>query len=316
MRARSAVLRLVMACTAVLLVTLVVVWLGLRASLPTIDGSQRLPGLITPVSIERDALGVPTISAENRSDLARGLGFVHGQDRFFQMDLLRRAAAGELSALLGPALLSVDRTLRMHRLRHVATTVVSGLRPEERAWLEAYAAGVNAGLASLTARPFEYWLLRTQPQPWTAEDSILCIQAISLQLQDAEGHLQVQRGLLRVTLPESVWRFIEAGAPEWDAAVDGAREAEPRVPRADEFDLRKLGKLPVDPPAELLRRLSLLGSNNWAVAGSKTANGAALVANDMHLELRVPATWYRARLIQRSPLPALDLTGVTLPGTP
>jgi len=304
------------AVVAVVLIVLVAVWLGLRASLPTLDGSQTLPGLIAPVSIDRDALGVPTISAENRSDLARGLGFAHGQDRFFQMDLLRRAAAGELSALLGPSLLSADRTLRTHRLRHAAKTVVSSLRPAERAWLEAYAAGVNAGLASLTSRPFEYWLLQTRPQPWTTEDSILCIQAISLQLQDAEGHLQMQRGLLRATLPEALWRFIEAGAPEWDAAVDGTRADEPRVPSAAEFDLRTIGNLPAEPPAEVLRRLSLLGSNNWAVAGSKTTNGAALVANDMHLELRVPATWYRARLIERSPLEALDLTGVTLPGTP
>jgi penicillin amidase len=313
---KSRILRVAAAGIALLFITAAALWIGLRASLPTIDGTQRLPGLIAPVSIERDAQGVPTISAGNRADLARGLGFVHGQDRFFQMDLLRRAAAGELSALLGPSLLSVDRTLRTHRLRHTASAVVSAAGTQERAWLEAYAAGVNAGLASLKSRPFEYWLLRTPPKPWTAEDSILCIQAISLNLQDAEGHLQMQRGLLRATLPEAAWRFIEAGAPEWDAAIDGTVEDEPRMPRAEEFDLRHAADLPFDPPAEVLRHLSLLGSNNWVVAGRDTGNGAALVANDMHLELRVPNIWYRARLIQSTALQPLDLTGVTLPGTP
>jgi penicillin amidase len=290
-------------------------WLTLRASLPALDGRTVLPGLTAAVSIERDAAGVPTITAQGRADLARGLGFVHGQDRYFQMDLLRRAAAGELSALLGPALLDADRHLRVHRFRAVARAVVSGLDARDRALLDAYVAGVNAGLASLRSRPFEYWLLRSEPVPWKAEDSILCVHAMYLQLQDSEGHAQLQRGLLRAALPEAMWRFLESGAPEWDAAIDGSQSAEPRVALASEFDLRSSRDLNVLPPEEVLRQLTLGGSNNWAVAGSRTANGAAIIANDMHLGFRVPNIWYRARLVQKGASDALDVTGVTLPGT-
>jgi len=293
-----------------------VIWLGFRASLPAIDGRVAMPELHARVTIERDAAGVPTLTATDRDDLARALGFVHGQDRFFQMDLMRRAAAGELSALLGPALLETDRQLRPHRFRSVARAVVAGLAPRERALLDAYVEGVNAGLGSLRARPFEYWLLRTRPRPWTAEDSILCVHAMYLQLQDPRGQTQLQRGFLRAALPPPAWRFLEAGAPEWDAAVDGTRSDEPRVPLPEEYNLRRAMDLPTMPPDALKRRLSMLGSNNWAVAGTKTADGAALVANDMHLGYQVPNIWYRARLIQRASQDGFDVTGVTLPGTP
>jgi penicillin G amidase len=292
------------------------VWLVLRASMPAIDGQARVPGLAARVSIERDAEGVPTITAQNRNDLARALGYVHGQDRFFQMDLLRRAAAGELSALLGPSVLPADRELRVHRFRELARTVIAGLDAPSRELADAYTAGVNAGLSSLGSRPFEYWLLQSKPRPWSAEDGILCVDAMFLQLQDSAGHLQLQRGLLRATLPAGLWRFLEAGAPEWDAAIDGGREAEPQVPDAAEADLRAIPGLPVRPPEQIMRQLDVLGSNNWAVAGAHTSNGAAVIANDMHLDFRVPNIWYRARLLQTSGRGAFDAIGVTLPGTP
>jgi penicillin G amidase len=303
----------------ILLVAAAAGWLALRASLPALDGQAALAttqGIRARVRIERDAAGVPTITAQNRDDLAFGLGYLHGQDRFFQMDLLRRAAAGELSALLGPSLLAVDRELRPHRFRDVARTAAAGLDAPSRSLLNAYVAGVNAGLASLRSRPFEYWLLRSKPRPWSTEDTILCVHAMFLQLQDAAGHGQLQRGLLRATLPASLWRFMEAGAPEWDAAIDGSRDAEPSVPDAAEFDLRSLKDLPVRPPAEVAKELDVEGSNNWAVAGSRTTNGAALLANDMHLDFRVPNIWYRARLVNESQPAALDAVGITLPGTP
>jgi penicillin G amidase len=299
---------------AVLLATLAA-WLVLRASLPTLDGRAARTGVHASVRVERDADGVPSITAQNRSDLAFALGYLHAQDRFFQMDLLRRAAAGELAALLGPPMLPADRELRRHRFRDVARSAVASLDAPTRAVLDAYVNGANAGLRALRARPFEYWLLGVEPKPWAAEDTVLCAHAMFLQLQDSTGHLQLQRALLRATLPEPVWRFIEAGAPEWDAAVDGSRSEPPRVPTAEEIDLRSLGALPVKPPETLAQPLDPGGSNNWAVAGSSTTHGAALIANDMHLGLRVPTTWYRARLVDAS-AEGFDEVGVTLPGTP
>jgi penicillin amidase len=299
---------------ALLLATLAA-WLVLRASLPALDGRAAHTGVQANVRVERDTDGVPSITAQNRNDLAFGLGYLHAQDRFFQMDLLRRAAAGELAALLGPTLLATDRELRRHRFRDVARNAVASLDAPTRAVLDAYVNGANAGLRALQARPFEYWLLGVKPKPWTAEDTVLCAHAMFLQLQDSTGHLQLQRALLRATLPEPLWRLMEAGAPEWDAAIDGSRSEPPRIPTADEVDLRTLGTLPIKPPETVDRPLDAAGSNNWAVAGSNTTHGAALVANDMHLGLRVPNTWYRARLIEASAA-GFDEVGVTLPGTP
>jgi penicillin amidase len=289
-------------------------WLTLRASLPIIDGPAALAGLDAAVTIERDEAGVPTITGRTRADLARALGYVHGQDRFFEMDLMRRAAAGELSALLGPSLLKEDRVLRLHRFRDVAARVVARADANSRALLEAYTAGVNAGLGSLRSRPFEYWVLGSRPEPWRPEDTILCVHAMFLQLQDSSGHGQLQRGLLKSALPESLWRFLEADATDWEAAVDGSHAAPPAVPDAADVDLRKLVGLPVLPPDRVLRHLEL-GSNNWAVAGSRTSNGAAVVANDMHLDFRVPIIWYRARLRAEGDAP-FESIGVTLPGAP
>lgn len=302
---------------AVLLAVLfLTAWLALRSSLPSIDGATAIPGIGASILIQRDSAGVPTITAQTRSDLAFGLGYVHGQDRFFEMDLMRRAAAGELSALLGPALLKTDRELRLHQFRRVARAALAQLDPAKRQMLDAYVNGVNAALASLRSRPFEYWLLRSTPRPWTAEDTVLCVHAMFLQLQDADGHPQLQRGLLRATLPQAAYEFIESDAPEWEAAIDGSHAAEPRIPLPQEFNLRDAGDLPVLPPAAMLTRLAVLGSNNWAVAGARTSTGSALLGNDMHLGYRVPTLWYRARLVQASASDPLDITGVTLPGTP
>ena len=311
---RAHLSRILASLGALVLASVVGAWFTLRASLPVIDGRAELPGLTASVTIERDAAGVPTLTGRNRADLARALGYLHGQDRYFQMDLMRRAAAGELSALLGPSLLSEDRQLRVHRFRDVAARVISGSDASSLAVLRAYSAGVNAGLESLRSRPFEYWLLGRRPEPWRDEDTILCVHAMFLQLQDFSGHRQLQRGLLQSTLPEGLWRFLEAGATDWEAAVDGSHAAAPAVPQEAEIDLRKLTGLPVQPPEQVLRHLDL-GSNNWAVAGSRTANGAAIVANDMHLDFRVPIIWYRVRLRQLGD-GAFDAVGVTLPGAP
>jgi penicillin amidase len=311
---RAHSLRILGVLGAVVLAAALAAWLTLRASLPVIDGRTVLPGLTAPVTIERDAAGVPTITGADRADLARALGYLHGQDRFFEMDLMRRAAAGELSALLGASLLPEDRRFRVHRFRDVAARVVARADASSLAVIQAYTAGVNAGLGSLRSRPFEYWLLGSRPEAWRDEDTILCVHAMFLQLQDFSGHGQLQRGLLRSALPEGLWRFLEADATDWEAAVDGSHVAAPVIPEAAEVDMRKQVGLPVEPPERLLRHLAL-GSNNWAVAGSRTSNGAAIVANDMHLNFRVPIIWYRVRMRQTGDA-AFDAVGVTLPGAP
>ncbi len=161
-----------------------------RASLPQLSGSATATGLKAPVAIDRDAQGVPTIRGETRLEVSRALGWLHGQDRFFQIDVLRRVAAGELSELFGKRALVRDRATRIHGFRKLAQQVVSKLDPDQRANLEAYAAGVNAGLLALRERPFEYFVMRDQPRPWLPEDSLLVVYAMTIDLQDEEGEYE------------------------------------------------------------------------------------------------------------------------------
>jgi penicillin amidase len=171
-------------------------YLGLRGSLPDLDGRSAVHGLRRAVTIERDALGVPTILATSRADAAFALGFAHAQDRYFQMDLTRRLAGGRLAELFGDVALDTDRDRRRHRFAAVADEVLAALPADHREVLDAYAAGVNAGLGRLAVRPFEYLVLRTQPQAWTPRDSLLVVFAMYLQLNDADASLDRQRGLI------------------------------------------------------------------------------------------------------------------------
>jgi penicillin amidase len=250
--------------------------------------------------------------------VAYATGYAHAQDRYFQMDLTRRMSAGRLAELVGDAALPADRRNRIHRFESLADMVLAGLPEAHRAVLEAYAAGVNAGLDGLRAPPFEYLLLRQRPQPWHARDSLLAVYTMYLQLNDSRADADRQRGLLREALPDPVFRFVYSVAPEWEAPVDGLVAAAAPVPGADIYDLRQFasefGDSRVAASGSITEERAL-GSNNWAVAGSHTKSGGAIVANDMHLGLAVPNTWYRARLRVTGEA-TLDLNGVTLPGAP
>ncbi|MGA8707368.1 MAG: penicillin acylase family protein, partial [Steroidobacteraceae bacterium] len=315
---------------ALLLFGLLALYTLLRASLPALDGSLQADDLGAPVSVDRDRLGVVTVTASSRTDLAYATGFVHAQDRFFQMDLSRRLAAGELAELVGAAALEQDRSARKFRFRSVARAALSQTDPSQRAIVEAYARGVNAGLASLGSRPWEYWLLGAAPAPWLPEDTILVTQAMWWDLQSEAFPREILRQQINQRLGGAVcaggWKcalsFFYPARTEWDAPDDGAADGAVRatsevndVPAADVLDLRHAPtSRATRPPADW----SAIGSNNWAIAGRLTRTGAALVASDMHLTQRVPATWYhmRLRLSGSSTDTGLDLTGVTLPGAP
>jgi penicillin amidase len=302
---------------------LFVAWLALRASLPQATGESRVAGLDGPVRIERDAAGVPVIRGASRLDVARTTGFVHAQERFFQMDLMRRAASGELSALLGPALLETDRRLRIHRFRSRAERALEAVDPSQEQLLRAYAEGVNAGLGALTARPFEYLLLRAKPQRWQPEDALLVVYSMWLDLQGSFPRQEMQQDRLHAALPETVYRLAALSPSDWDAALDGSQLAP--LPLPADYDLRRLDQSLFADHATARSEAprltfvpdspdSMVGSNNWALSGQRTKSGRALVANDMHLGLRVPNTWYRARLVATDA--GLDVTGVMLPGVP
>lgn len=292
-------------------------WLNheLNESLAVLDGEVRLAGLSAPVTVERDDLGVPTIRGANRIDVARATGFLHAQDRFFQMDLLRRRAAGELAELVGPAVLAEDRRNRLHRFRAVARANVATVEGETRALLEAYAAGVNTGLTALEAPPPEYLALRTEPKPWAIEDTTLVVLAMYMELQDHRGRRESNLGLMADLLPRELFEFLSTPGTEWDAPIVGEPFATPPIPPAEVFDLRTISK--DDALAQAGQPPRYAGSNGWAVAGAYTDDGGALLANDIHLPHSLPNIWYRMSLVwPDSEGRDHRVTGATLPGTP
>jgi penicillin amidase len=301
------------AALVLLTAAVLVLWVALRASLPQLDGELMAPGLGDPVTIERDNAGIPTITARSRVDLAYATGFAHGQDRFFQMDLIRRQAAGELSELFGEIAIDVDKRYRFHRFRERARAVLAASPAADVAILENYAAGVNAGLGSLGVRPFEHLLLGAEPDPWLVEDSVLVVFAMFMQLNDARASKDVRRGYAHRVLPGEVFSWLYPEGTLWDAPIMGRPRTQPPVPSADVFSVRDVSEKP--PPAGEVGKPYLNGSNNWVVAGALTGSGRALMSNDMHLGHDVPNIWYQARLIVTDEEPR-DVTGVSLPGTP
>jgi penicillin amidase len=304
-----------------LLVVLVLLGYGfLRGGAPRLDGDVRLKGLAADVRVDRDALGVPAIFAHGHLDPVRTLGFLHSQDRFFQMDLMRSLAAGELSDLVGSAAVDFDKRHRLFRLRAVAQEVLARSTPAQRAALDAYTAGVNAGLKALGTWPFEYGLLMTRPKPWKPEDSILVVDAMYFELQSPEDRHESELALMRATMAPPLFRFLTGPGTQWDAPVVGKPLDTPPIPAADALDLRRSTPTRLALQAALDEPLvSDIGSNNWAVSKVHSSSGSALLSNDMHLGIRVPNTWYRAQWTYPDasmPGGSVTLTGVTLPGVP
>ncbi|MGZ5201996.1 MAG: penicillin acylase family protein [Telluria sp.] len=309
-------LRIVATLLVLLLLAVMGGWLYLRGSLAQLDGTRQVPGLHAQVTVARDAIGVPEIAGRDRLDLAYATGFVHAQERFFQMDLLRRSGAGELAELFGPKALPLDRAHRLHRFRARAAQVLARMAPDDRAFIDRYVAGVNDGINALHARPFEYALTGTAPRAWNAEDSLLAVWAMFFDLQGSQEARELARGWLRAHTDAAQLAFLLPESTQWDAPLDAAEVAASTTP------------LPPAPPSwwgkgEPDTRLALaeppaaVGSNNYAIGGSRTATGAAIVSDDMHLGLQLPNIWYRLALRYPDGTGAVRrVVGVTLPGAP
>ena len=315
-------LRVVVRLLAVLLVLVGVALLAglwhVRGSLAQLDGDRALAGLSAPVDVQRDALGIATVDAANEADAARALGFLHAQERYFEKDLLRRSAAGELSALFGPIAIERDKVVRMHRLRARADDNLAAVAGDRLPVLEAYRDGVNAGLAALRSKPWPYLLLQAEPEPWTVTDTALAGYAMFFDLQDETNSRELALWRIRDAVPPALYALVAMDGSEWDAPLVGPARGNVALPGPEVLDLRTLptpegkGDFEVSEPAAP-------GSNNFAVSGRRTADGRAIVADDMHLGLRAPNIWYRARLRYadaRAPGGKVDVSGFTLPGIP
>ncbi|MEP6503879.1 MAG: penicillin acylase family protein [Betaproteobacteria bacterium] len=297
-------------------------------SVPTLDGPVRMTGLTAPVTVARDALGIAVVKGANRLDVARGLGFVHAQERFFEMDLARRSAAGELSALFGAVALERDKARRTHRLRAMLAARFDGLRAIEQALLQAYADGVNAGLAQLGTKPWQYLLLRAEPQRWKPVDSMLVVAEMFWMLQGASVDEGLERAQWRECVGDELFDWLEPRGGRWDAALDASVLKPGATPGPERLDLRHAVAAASQPLASVEapplltdaatpdRHEPFVGSNNWAVTGARSVARDAMLANDMHLGLGVPSTWFRAQFDIGDGPGAVRAEGVTLPGVP
>ena len=310
------------------------VYSQIDSALPQLTGKQTLFGLSATTSVERDQQGVVTIKANNRLDIAVATGFVHAQERFFQMDLLRRNSAGELASLFGAAAIDYDSDIRRHRFRERAMAIVADLSAADLALLKAYTRGVNQGLKYLQAPPFEYLLLQQEPVEWQEEDTILTVLSMYIDLQYQDGKRERTLGLLHSVLSPEVFAFLNPKGSRWDAAIDGTKYSASPLPKspwpsASGENLAALlkpstfhGENSSVLPDLLTREKSAQneefpGSNNWAVGGKISTTGSAIVANDMHLGIRVPNTWFRASFEYKDAKQhPVKVTGATLPGTP
>jgi penicillin amidase len=301
---------------------------GMHASLPALQGEVTAAGLNAAVEIARDRRGVPTLRGASRRDVAFATGFVHAQERFFEMDLLRRRPAGELAALLGSRALPADRDARPHLLRARAERVLRASPPDVRAVLEAYSAGVNAGLAALGSRPFEYLALRAAPQPWRPEDSVLVLLGMFQLLEDGNANGSAQVTLMHELLPGRLAEFLMPEGTDWDTPLTGALPPETPIPGPEVVDLRHGAaaapagttaaaglRMDGDPDDAPLPRAA---SNAWAVAANHSASGRAMLADELHLDLAVPNLWYQASLSWPDPAAGgwATVAGATLPGAP
>lgn len=278
--------------------------LWLRTSLPDLSGELRVAGPGAEVEIISDRNGVPHIRASSMEDGYFGLGYVHARDRLFQMDSMRRFAAGRLSEVVGPATVPVDRAMRTLGLHRLAERTYRRLPDAERRLFDAYAAGVNAFLdARRGAPPLEYVLLRFSPEPWRPADSLVWGRLMAERLGQGWRREALRAALAGRLTPG---QLSDLWPPDGGAAPP-VLELSGAVRRHAAAFARALERLP-----GALRPVSAEASNAWAVSGGGTASGGALLANDPHLGYSAPGTWYLARISA----PGLDVTGATSPGVP
>jgi len=330
----------------ILTVTIAVVggiawWLFVRP-LPQVDGTASLPGLQHEVTVERDVWGIPHVRAASLADMAEAQGYVMAQDRLWQMDLLRRVSRGQLSEIVGPAAIPLDKQFRLLRFGPAAERDVNLLDEESRIAIEAYARGVNKFIEQHQNRlPIEFTMLKYQPQPWLPADSLAIAGYMYQTLTNTwEDELDRAKVTARVGTDRAKDLFSQEAAMDHfvvgdpDRPGDGSQRSgkDPADEEDDDMtpdDVLKAGAASPQPGfpdltsalvPEIVRWVGesqrdirhALGSNNWVVSGKHTATGKPILANDTHLELNVPPIWYEMHLT----CPGWNVKGFTLPGAP
>lgn len=278
-----------------LVVTAIIVAGGyLYSKQPTRQGTVQLQGLHGSVTVRYDERGVPHIRAENETDLYRALGYVHAQDRLFQMEIMRRLARGELAEVLGPKLLDTDKLMRSLRIRERAATYVMEQDPQAPAWIamQAYLDGINAYQDSHT-RPVEFDVLGIPKRPFTAEDTVSITGYMAYSFAAAFR----TEPLLTYVRDQLGANYLDIFDLDWQpqgVLADGPKRGLP-LAAADWKDLNALARQSERALAENgLPQFE--GSNAWAVSGNRTHSGKPLLAGDPHIRFSTPSVWYEAHL--------------------
>lgn len=320
--------RVALVIAAVALVAILGVIVSLRRSVPPLAGTETLPGLGAEVDVAWDSLAVPHITAASDADAFMALGYLHARDRLWAMEVMRRAAEGRLSELLGGATIETDRYLRSLDIPRAAEASLALPSPESRALLDAYVRGINQWIeARLRPLPPEFRILRVAPEPWTARQAVevgrlmawdLVSSGIELQLARARARVGAER--LRSLYPvysDSAPTIIARGTGTWGAPAGrraGGRSSERTAAFTPSATLAA-GEIP-DVPAlarEMLERSVMSSaSNSWVIGGARTRSGKPILANDPHLGLRAPSLWYFAAIES----PGYHVAGATIPGLP
>jgi penicillin G amidase len=275
-------------------------------ALPRTEGEATVPGLSGAVEVYRDQAGIPHILAGSEYDAFVAAGYVHSQDRLWQMDVLRRYGSGRLAEIFGAEALPADRLMRTVGLHRLADSLMAGVSEQTLRILEAYSIGVNAGIRERKASlPLEFDLLQYQPEPWTPTHSLIIARLLGWEL--------ALSWWTDLTLSELIARFGEERARQ---LFPPQREAEsrtvktPTLPYPQSLSLLRQGTATAQ--HLLASQGSAIGSNAWAIAGTRSVNGKPMLANDPHLLISQPSRWY----IMHLSAPGFNVGGVTIPGVP
>jgi penicillin amidase len=305
---RFAVLILIVLASSVIGAAL----LRLHRPLPIVSGELAVGGLSAPVEILRDRYGIPHVRAQNRLDAIFGLGFVHAQDRLWQMEIQRRAATGRLAEVLGAQALSTDRFMRTVGFARAAREARSSLDAPTIEAIDAYVLGVNAFLAQTSGwrLPVEFTLTGIQPELWTADDVVASMKLLAW-AQGMNWREELLR--LRVAAKLGTDRALELIPDQFDGTTVLPSALPQSVGALKQITsmLDYLGGLGANEIPDLSDGLIAGGSNAWVLDGSRTASGRPILANDPHIPAQAPATWYLVH-VTGGPL---DVIGATFPGS-
>jgi penicillin G amidase len=293
-----------------------------RSALPGLDGALAVNGLSASVKVTRDNHGVPTIEASNFEDLFFAQGFVTAQDRLWQMDIMRRFGAGELSEILGEVTLKIDREQRILGLRAAAKKNLQMASARDLSYFEAYARGVNAFIEAHRDRlPIEFRILRYQPKPWQPEDSIVIANQMVKDLNFYTFGDMLNREKILAKLGPELTADLYVNRSWHDRPptimredLNDEKDSDDSDDDEDDGPDNSVTQRAHTPWEIWARRIpeAVNGSNDWVVSGEHTVTGKPLLSNDMHLGHQMPNLWYEAHLKAND----FDVAGVTLPGMP